>query len=157
LGTAVTPGGFPLFGKSRRDVGAFLEPAGLEEFGDDRRQMDTARGLGHQGFDQVLADALSPEARLDPERAELEAVRMLLEDDEAGDRPGLLNDPETVRLHARIIQIQTSGEFNGAGNVFRAAFSNAHFRLLYHARGPLRRTDIIRVRGRRFLLEWSNF
>jgi len=82
---------------------------------------------------------------------------MFLEGDEADDLPRLLRNPERISLHAWIIQIQLPGEIDGAGDVFRAALSDAHFRLLYHARGPLRRTDITRIRGRRFLLDWSTF
>ena len=133
--TAVAPGGFTFFGEGRGDIGAFLEAAGLEEFGDDRRQMDAARGRRHDGLDQALPDALPSEARLDPERAELEAVRVLLEGDEADDFHGLLRDPEPVRLHPGIIQVQPPGKFSGAWDILYAGFPDAHFRLLYHARG----------------------
>jgi hypothetical protein len=97
--------------------------------------MDTARGLGHQGFDQSFPDPFLPRIRVDPESAKFAAVRMFLEGDEADYLRGLFRDPEPVRLHAGIIQAQASGKLYGAGDVFRAALSDAHFRPLYHARG----------------------
>jgi hypothetical protein len=78
---------------------------------------------------------------------------LLLEGDEAGYFPVFLGHPDHVGLHPGIIETQAPGELYGAGDVFRAALSDAHFRLLYHARGRLRRAEIIRIRRRRFLLD----
>jgi len=96
--------------------------------------MDVTRGLSHQGLGQGFADTFPPEARFDAEGAKLQAVRVRLEGDKPDDVAGLLRHPQRVGLQARIIQFQAFGETDGAGDILRAGFPDAHFRPLYHAR-----------------------
>lgn len=103
------------------------EAAGLEEAGDDRRQVDDSRSLGHQRLDEGLGDALAPVVRVDPEGAELEAIRVLFERDEP-DRPASVKGhPEHVGLKPGIIQAESSGERDRVGDVLGEGFPDPHF------------------------------
>jgi hypothetical protein len=99
--------------------------------------MDAARSFGHQGFYQGLGDAFPPVVRVDPEGAELAAIRVGLEDDEPDDPAVLLGDPQRICGHPGIVQPESPRELDGERDVLLTGFPDAHFRILYHAQNGL--------------------
>ena len=116
-----------------------MEAAAFEECGDDRRQVDVAGRLGHQGLDQGPADALALEPGVHAESAELEAIGVCLEGDEADDLARLLGNPQGIRTHSGIVQAELPGDLDGGSGFPRPDFADLHARPLYHALVPPRR------------------
>ena len=111
-----------------------MEAAGLEEPGDDCRQMNVPVRFGQQGLDEFFGYPLAPALPIHAQGAELEAIGVRLEGHEANDpAPVVLGRPESIPFQAGVVEIQAFRQYYNRGEIGRSGFPHAHFRSLYHA------------------------
>lgn len=107
-----------------------MEAAALEKGGDDSRQMDVPRRFGHQGLDQGFGKAPAPVGGIDAQGAELQAIGMGLESDQADDPSVVFGHPEGVALHPRVVQSELLGQTGGGSGFPGAGSADLHVDVL---------------------------